>query len=73
MGNSLLAVRDINHKYIVVERQMVLMRNDAFEKREQILKLRMKVLKVEQERMDGVNTLSLSEVRKKLSYRMNKS
>ena len=52
---------------------MVLMRNDAFEKREQILKLRMKVLKVEQERMDGVNTLSLSEVRKKLSYRMNKS
>lgn len=52
---------------------MVLMRNDAFEKIEQILKLRMKVLKVEQERMDGVNTLSLSEVRKKLSYRMNKS
>lgn len=52
---------------------MVLMRNDAFEKREQILKLRTKVLKVEQERMDGVNTLSLSEVRKKLSYRMNKS
>ena len=49
------------------------MRNDSFEKREQILKLRMKVLKVEQERMDGVNTLSLSEVRKKLSYRMNKS
>ena len=49
------------------------MRNDAFEKREQRLKLRMKVLKVEQERMDGVNTLSLSEVRKKLSYRMNKS
>ena len=52
---------------------MVLMRNDAFEKREQLLTLRMKVLKVEQERMDGVNTLSLSEVRKKLSYRMNKS
>ena len=52
---------------------MVLMRNDAFEKREQILKLKTKVLKVEQERMDGVNTLSLSEVRKKLSYRMNKS
>lgn len=52
---------------------MVLMRNDAFEKREQILKLRTKVLKVEQELTDGVNTLSLSEVRKKLSYRMNKS
>ena len=52
---------------------MVLMRNDAFGKREQILKLRTKVLKVEQERTDGVNTLSLSEVRKKLSYRMNKS
>ena len=33
----------------------------------------MKVLKVEQERMDGVNALSLSEVREKLSYRMNKS
>ena len=49
------------------------MRNDAFEKRELILKLRTKVLKVEQERTDGVNTLSLSEVRKKLSYRMNKS
>ena len=52
---------------------MVLMSIDAFEKREQILKLRTKVLKVEQERTDGVNTLSLSEVRKKLSYRMNKS
>ena len=51
---------------------MVLMRNDAFEKREQILKLKTKVLKVEQERTDGVNTLSLSEVRKKLSYRRNK-
>ena len=49
------------------------MRNNAFEKREQILKLRMKVLKVEQERMDGVHALSLSEVREKLSYRMNKS
>ena len=50
---------------------MVLRRNDAFEKREQILKLRTKVLKVEQERTDGVTTLRLSEVRKKLSYRMN--
>ena len=30
---------------------MVLMRNDAFEKREQILKLRTKVLKVEQEQI----------------------
>lgn len=39
---------------------------DVFEKREQMLQLREKVLQAEQERIDGAETLSVSQARKKL-------
>jgi prevent-host-death family protein len=51
------------------EGDMVLMSIDAFEKREQILQLRAKVQKAEQERISGAETLSVSEARKRLSER----
>ncbi len=51
------------------EGDMVLMSIDAFEKREQILQLRSKVLQAEQERIGGAETFSISETRKKLSER----
>lgn len=53
------------------EGDMVLMSIDAFEKREQILQLRSKVLQAEQERISGADTFSISEARKKLSERAN--
>ena len=52
------------------EGDLVLMSIDAFEKREQTLQLRAKVLQAEQERMDGAPTLSVSEARKQLRERM---
>lgn len=51
------------------EDDMVLMSIEAFEKREQILQLRAKVLKSEEERINGVETLSVSEARKRLNER----
>jgi NAD-dependent SIR2 family protein deacetylase len=39
---------------------------DAFEKREQILQLYTKVLQAEQERIDGVKTISISQAKQKL-------
>lgn len=53
------------------EGDMVLMSIEAFEKREQMLNLRAKVLQAEQERLDGAKTLSISEARKKLSERLD--
>ena len=52
------------------EGNLVLMSIDAFEKREQTLQLRAKVLQAEQERIDGAPTLSVSEARKQLRERM---
>lgn len=51
------------------EGDMVLMSIDAFEKREQTLQLRAKVLQAEQERMDGKPTIRVSEARKRLRER----
>lgn len=51
------------------EGDMVLMSIDAFEKREQILQLRAKVLLAEQERIDGKPTISVEEARKHLRER----
>lgn len=51
------------------EGDMVLMSIEAFEKREQILQFRAKVLKAEEERISGSETLSVSEARKRLSER----
>ena len=42
------------------EGDMVLMSIDAFEKREQVLKLRAKVLQAEEERISGAKTMSVS-------------
>lgn len=53
------------------EGDLVLMSIDAFEKREQMLQLRAKVLQAEQERMDGEPTISVSEARKRLRERAN--
>lgn len=51
------------------EGDMVLMSIDAFEKREQMLQLRSKVLQAEQERISGELTMSVSEARKRLRER----
>jgi prevent-host-death family protein len=53
------------------EGDLVLMNIDAFEKREQMLELRAKVLQAEQERIDGAETLSISETRQRLRERVN--
>jgi prevent-host-death family protein len=53
------------------EGDLVLMSIDAFEKREQMLQLRAKVLQAEQERLDGAETISVSEARKRLKERIN--
>lgn len=42
---------------------------EAFERREQILQLRAKVFQAEQERLDGAETVSVSEARKRLRER----
>lgn len=49
----------------------MLMNIDAFKKREQMLRLRTKVLQAEQERVDGASTLSISKARKQLRERVN--
>lgn len=51
------------------EGDLVLMSIEAFERREQILQLRAKVLQAEQERLDGVETVSVSEARTRLRER----
>lgn len=51
------------------EGDLVLMSIDAFEKREQMLQLKAKVLQAEQERMDGEPTISVSEARSRLRER----
>lgn len=53
------------------EGDLVLMSIEAFEQREQILKLRERVLQAEQERIDGAKTYSISEARKLLRERIN--
>lgn len=53
------------------EGDLVLMSIDAFEKREQMLQLRAKVLQAEQERISGAETISVSEARKRLGERAN--
>ena len=50
---------------------LVVMNIEAFEKREQTLKLRERVLKAEQERIEGQETVSVSEARRRLRERVN--
>lgn len=44
---------------------------EAYKKREQMLKLREKVLQAEKERLDGAEVLSISEARKQLRERIH--
>ena len=53
------------------EGDLVLMSIEAFEKREQMLQLRAKVLQAEQERIEGEGTLSVSQARERLRERIN--
>mgnify|MGYP000450118604 FL=1 len=50
---------------------LVFMNIEAFEKREQMLKLRERVLKAEQERIEGQPTMSVAEARRRLRERAN--
>lgn len=47
----------------------VFMNIDAFEKREQALEFRAKIMQAEEERLNGAKTRSISEARKKLRER----
>lgn len=53
------------------EGDLVIMDIDAFERREQMLELRAKVLQAEQERMEGAEAIGVSEARKRLRERIN--
>lgn len=55
------------------EGDLVLMSIDAFEKREQMLQLRSRVLQAEQERIDGQPTISVSEAKKRLRERASEA
>ena len=53
------------------EGDLVLMSIEVFERREQILQLRAKVLQAEQERVSGAKTVSISQARKQLAERID--
>lgn len=53
------------------EGDLVLMSIEAFERREQMLELRARVLQAEQERLDGARTRSLAQARKELRERVH--
>ena len=53
------------------EGDLVVMSIEAFEKREQVLEFRSKVLQAEQERISEAPTLTVSEARAKLRERLN--
>lgn len=53
------------------EGDMVVMSIEAFEKREQILKLRSKIAIAEESRLSGEPTVSLTEARKRLEEKYN--
>ena len=50
---------------------LVVMNIEAFEKREQMRELRERVLKAEQERIEGQPTMSVAEARRRLRERAN--
>ena len=54
---------------IIGEGDGVFMSIDAFEKREQALELRAKIMQAEEERLSGAKTKSISEARKELRKR----
>ena len=52
------------------EGDMVIKSIDTYEKREQLLRLRARVLQAERERIDGAKTMSATEARKNLRERL---
>ena len=80
LRNDYGSISDLAHKedmpiYITKngEGDLVIMSIDAFEKREQMLQLRARVLQAEQERLDGQPTISVSEARKRLRERASEA
>ena len=63
MDNSLLAVRDINHKYIVVERSLFMEKN--FNHNVDIF---LEKLKEDSEEYKNLNTTKYSLTEKKISF-----
>ena len=55
------------------EGDLVLMSIDAFEKREQVLQLRARILQAEQERIDGEPAISVTEARNRLRERASEA
>lgn len=55
------------------EGDLVLMDIDAFEKREEMLEFRARILQAEQERVSGDKTLSVEEARRQLAERRERS
>jgi prevent-host-death family protein len=53
------------------EGDLVVMSIEAFEKREQILKLRSKIAIAEQSRLSGETTITIEEARKRLEEKYN--
>ena len=53
------------------EGDLVIMSIDAFERREQLLQLRLKVLQAEEERLSGAQTISVADARRKLRERVH--
>ena len=70
-GISNLAKETNEPIYITKNGDLVIMNIEAFEKREQMLKLRERVLKAEQERIEGQPTMSVAEARRRLRERAN--
>jgi prevent-host-death family protein len=53
------------------EGDIVVMSIEAFEKREQVLKLRSKIMAAEHSRLSGAPTISLEEARKRIEEKYN--
>lgn len=53
------------------EGDLVLMSIEAYEQREQMLKMRERVLQAEQERLDGMPTFGIAQAKEKLRERIN--
>ena len=53
------------------EGDLVVMSIEAFERKEQLLKLRMRLIQAEEERLSGAPTMSVEETRKMLRERIH--
>ena len=78
LRNEYSAISDLARKskepiYITKngEGDLVLMSVETFEKREQMLEMRARVLQAEQERLEGARTRSITDARKELEERLN--